>query len=122
MKDYTVCNVGLINSKLVSFEVKVEAEFKTRRGSSDSDKSVVELYFKLMSRGFWDCTIYFPEVTTRSVSSISVVVRESSSFESRDKLVESLVRKACKRACVEAKAMASRASSIACMFGGVDGD
>lgn len=122
MVGYTVCNVGIINGKLVSFEVKAETKFKTARGSSDSDTSVVEMYFKLMSRGFWDCTVYFPEVTSRSISSVSVVVRENSKCESRDELVKALVCKACRRVIMEAKSMASRADSIICSMGGADVD
>lgn len=120
MVGYTVCNVGIINGKLVSFEVKAETKFKTARGSSDSDTSVVEMYFKLMSRGFWDCTVYFPEVTNRSISSITVVVREAKKYESRDELVKSLVSKACKRITTEAKSIVSRAGDIINSVGGGD--
>lgn len=122
MVGYIVCNVGIIGSKLVSFEVKAETKFKTMRGSSDSDTSVVEMYFKLMSRGFWDCTVYFPEVTSRSISSVSVTVREARRCESRDELIKSLVLTACRRIIIEAKSMASRADSIICYVGGANAD
>lgn len=120
MASYNVCNVGILNNRLVSFEVKAEAGFKPMRGSSFDDKSFVEMYFKSMSRGFWDCTVYFPDVTNRSISSITVVVREGMEYDSRDELVKSLVSKACKRITTEAKSIVSRAGDIINSVGGGD--